>query len=99
MIDDVKSEGSGVGGVTLGSRLRGNDKYVEQVDRVFDELSTSQTLLGKPAVAPFGEMVARRTMKTNASLSRERLGQSSTCSLTATHELSQVPRARSRRSR
>jgi len=33
------------------------------VDQALEELSSSSTLLGKPAVAPFGEMVARRTLK------------------------------------
>jgi hypothetical protein len=41
------------------------DSYVEQVDRAIEQLNAS-TLLGKPAVAPFGEMVARRGVKRNA---------------------------------
>jgi hypothetical protein len=36
------------------------DSYVEEVDRAIDELSSSTILLVKPAVAPFGQMVARR---------------------------------------
>jgi hypothetical protein len=57
----------GAGG--QGSEIEFNS-YVEQVDRAFDELNTSSTLLDEPAVAPvrsstapFGEMVARRGLK------------------------------------
>jgi len=35
-------------------------QYVENVDRALEELAASTTLLGKPAVAPFGELVVRR---------------------------------------
>jgi hypothetical protein len=41
----------------------GNDVdmlYAEEVDLAFEDWSSSTTLLGKPAVAPFGEMVVRR---------------------------------------
>jgi hypothetical protein len=34
--------------------------YSEEVDLAFEDWNASTTLLGKPAVAPFGEMVARR---------------------------------------
>jgi hypothetical protein len=39
------------------------DSYVEQVDRALEEITASNTLPGKPAVAPFGEMVARRGVR------------------------------------
>jgi hypothetical protein len=37
--------------------------YVQEVDRAIEDWNASTTLLGKPAVAPFGEMVARRSVK------------------------------------
>jgi CSLREA domain-containing protein len=37
-----------------------DDSYVEEIDRAIEELSSSTTLLVKPAVVPFGQMVARR---------------------------------------
>jgi hypothetical protein len=48
---------------TPGANANGSpydDSYVEEVDRAIDELSSSTTLLVKPAVASFGQMVARR---------------------------------------
>ena len=39
------------------------ERFVEAVDRVIEQWSASTKLLGKPAVAPFGEMVARRGMR------------------------------------
>src|SRR5690606_12307962 len=39
------------------------DSYVEEVDLALEQWSRSTPLLGKPAVASFGEMVARRGVK------------------------------------
>jgi hypothetical protein len=65
--------GSSLGGSLAVSRAREDaseletafeESYVEEVDRALEQFDATDSLLGKPAVAPFGEMVARRGRRT-----------------------------------